>query len=451
MTIFFLISAIILLVGYMLFLSRRKDYELLRKPPSTLTLPKAKLEQAKKELEAFQKQPPPKSRKSEIARNSELYYLQHRLRQIQDEIESEQKNYYLACKERDIAWQDYADYFSSMSFIEKYFAFGKIGNLKSLRKLYLDTVRKVDVEISKFKAQSRVRNHEVQRQQERDDEIEQKSSFQESTQSARNASIESVQETLQEAFEEMDPAFDTIENSSPARSEASQQEVSTSSDQTAPPHQPSEGELPEWKEESFSSIQENHFGQEDFSNRFPDFKGLSYIDETLSLSEIGQSAVIDANFDESYFVSVIFNGRHQYKNCSFKATDFSYAVWKAAEKPHRFVSCDFNQTRFNHARLEYMAVYNCRFFEADFQGVQLYKVKFVNCRFENCYLDGVDFSKTVMSSDMLEQIDFSNCASPPKNAAAPVNQDPSKDETGSPVAAAKLFDPAEGSEESSDP
>ncbi len=41
--------------------------------------------------------------------------------------------------------------------------------------------------------------------------------------------------------------------------------------------------------------------------------------------------------------------------------------------------------------------------------------KFVNCDFDGCNLEDVDFSATVMSSNMLERIDFSTCIKPPKN------------------------------------
>jgi uncharacterized protein YjbI with pentapeptide repeats len=161
----------------------------------------------------------------------------------------------------------------------------------------------------------------------------------------------------------------------------------------------------------------NQFGQTEFPERYPDFNGLTYIDETLSLIELNLSIIQDANFDRSFFISVLFKDRHQFKNCSFREADLSYSLWQRSSAPHRILSCDFTGAKLKSAHFEFMAFYNCIFTHADFEGARFYMVKFVNCNFVNCTIANVDFSQTVMSADMLESIDFGSCINPPKNAS----------------------------------
>ena len=158
-----------------------------------------------------------------------------------------------------------------------------------------------------------------------------------------------------------------------------------------------------------------HIGQDDFLDRYPDFSNCSYIDESLSLEELELKVVRDATFVNAFFVSVQFQGVHQYQDCNFTDTDFSQSVWQPASSPHRMLNCQFFNSHFDGASFEYFAFYNCQFHDSSFVNAQFKLVKFVNCQFEDCFLDGVDFSKTVMSLDMLENIDFTPCEKPPKN------------------------------------
>lgn len=77
-----------------------------------------------------------------MERNSEQFYLERRLNQIQQEIDREQKNYYISCKERELSWQDYSDYFNNLTLLEKFFSPVKLRELGLLRKLYLDMEKK---------------------------------------------------------------------------------------------------------------------------------------------------------------------------------------------------------------------------------------------------------------------------------------------------------------------
>lgn len=407
MNILLLIIAIILLVMYMAYLSRRKDFQLVKQPPKTAHLPRTKYDKALKELNEFRKQPKPKTRRQLMERNSELFYLERRLNQIQQEIEKEQKSYYLACKERELSWKDYSDYFDSLAFFEKFLSPVKLRELALLRKLYLDMEKKVERELSKFNAQTRVRYHEEKTIRDREDEIERNT--QKSRQSAIPSEVASEEtgQFIQEAFEEI-----SLHEESPEKPEI-EEEDETPAAETA-------SETPPTADPVRSSVRASgnnrHFGQEDLLTQYPDFSGISYIDETFSMVEAGKNAIIDADFSHAYFVSVVFKDRHQYKNCTFDRSDFSYSAWQRAEGPHRMINCNFRETRFSFSRFEYTAFYGCRFIESDFQDVQLKMVKFVNCSFEDCLLIDVDFSETVMSSDMLKTIDFSLCAKPPRNS-----------------------------------
>ncbi len=391
MNVFLLSIAIILLVCYMLYLTRRRDFNLLKKPPATIKLPRSKYEKALKELEDYRRQPPPKSRNKHIERNSQIYYLERRLEQILVETENEQKSFYLSNKEMEIAWKDYHEYFSELNLFQKLASPSNIKELVLLRNLYLEAEKKVELEIGKFNAQTRIRHHEEKARHEREVEIEEKTASE-----AAN--------DIHEAFEEIntydteDEDIEPVENESKESPESRQ----TPLDLIAPVSV----ETPP---------SQDHFGQNNIEKRYPDFNGLTYIDESFSMEELELPVLQDANFDGSFFVSVLFTGRHQYKDCSFQKVEFSHSVWQRSDTPHRILNCDFTESRFNFATFDYAAFYNCRFIRTDFQETRFRTVKFVKCEFRDCNLIDVDFSHTVMSSDMLEAIDFSDCAAPPKN------------------------------------
>ncbi|MCG8335580.1 MAG: pentapeptide repeat-containing protein [Proteobacteria bacterium] len=405
MNIILLSISIVLLVVYMLFLARKKDFDLLKSLPQTQTLPKSKYELALRELNEFKKLPKPKSKKALVEHNSEQFYLERRLYQIQQETEAEQKSYYLACKEREISWEDYQNYFNNLSLIEKFIVPGKIKELIVLRKLYLESEQKVEKEISKFSARIRVRHHEEHVKRQREAEIEQNTLKRRSQDDqADSKSSESENDLEHDNPNTQDDPADVEGKLPPSNPNQEKQNNSTAD------HASTSAMA------GANTSKNNHFGQSDFDDKYPDYTGLTFIDEQFSLEELEQSVVQDANFDQSYFVSVTFKNRHQYKNCSFQGTDFSHSKWDQPEAPHRILSCNFSGAKFNYSQLRYIAFYNCNFEFADLQDAQLSMVKFVNCQFENCNVTNVDFSKTVMSADMLESIDFSTSVCSPKNA-----------------------------------
>ncbi len=401
MNVILLSISIVLLVFYMLYLARRKDIDQLKTLPHTQTLPRSKYELALRELSEFKTLPKPKSKQGLVEHNSEQFYLERRLYQIQQETEKEQKSYYLACKERDISWKDYKEYFDSLSILEKFIIPGKISELIVLRNLYLESEKKVDLEINKFSARTRVRLHEELVKKQREEEIERKT-----------LSMSTQDSNTEPESDNPDTQATEASNEHAHLNSSTIESASTKEFQT--PQSAENSQMPSASGKALKGVK--HFAQEDFNSKFPDFNGLTFIDEQFSIAELEIPLVQDANFDQTYFVSVTFNGRHQYKNCSFKGTDFSYSKWQKPEIPHRFLSCDFTGAKFNFSRLDFIAFYNCIFDLADFQDANLQLIKFVNCRFKNSNITNVDFSKTVMSADMLKAIDFSLSISPPKNA-----------------------------------
>ncbi|MCP4754324.1 MAG: pentapeptide repeat-containing protein [Proteobacteria bacterium] len=426
MNIVLLILFIILLVAYMIFLSQHKDRELLRVPPVTEKLPRYKYDQALVELNEFSAQPKPRTRQGQLAKSSERHYLELKLKQILNQTEEEQRNYYIACKECEIAWQDYYDIYNNMNVFDRTLSFEKIRELRLIRKLYLETKQKVGLEKEKLVARGRVKRHEEKNINEREEEIERKT---------RAARVEDTDTTIpQEGDTENtkkkdeyqlpnDP--DSSRSSDPAAIRDALEEISLSDDSMngVTPVDDVPGEVvkdsleenPHVVSTGNDHLSDGHFGQEDFAKRYPEFSRLTYVDESFSIEELDFKIIRDAKFDGSFFVSTVFNGVHQYQNCSFTHTDFSNSIWQRSNSPHRILNCDFSNSKFAGATLEFVAFYNCRFVETNFLEATLKKVKFVNCGFESCRIQNVDFSETVMSMDMLEKIDFSDCLRLPKN------------------------------------
>lgn len=438
LNVFFLVLAIVMLLGYLIFLSKRKDLQIIKNPPSSEKLPNIKYNKALQELNKFKAQPVARSRKAQITRNAEQYYLERRLDQILRETEKEQQNYNIACKEREIAWRDHYDFFQGLNFFTRTFSLLHAKELRILRNLFLEAERKAALEEEKLTARIRIKSHEEQVIGERNEEIERKtlqatldkktisetqpasppetgdileneSKFAEDVEyHLPNAPVNNItldSKAMQDAFAEIQLHDDAMDE------EVLPMEVPKRI------RREKEGGKLTVNEESTTPILRKHFGQDDFNDKYPEFSGLTYIDECLSFDELNIPVVRNANFDKSFFVSVLFKGVHQYQDCSFINTDFSQSLWQCSDSPHRILNCNFTASNFVGASLEFMAFYNCEFFGTNFFNVQLKMVKFVNCRFENCLIRNVDFSETVMSLDMLESIDFSECLQPPKNAA----------------------------------
>jgi len=437
MTVFLLVSGIILLFAYLIFLTQRRDQTLLKTPPHPEKLPNVKYNQLLREFNLLKDQPMPPSKRARSARIAEQYVLKEKLDDIARQTENEQRVYNIACKELEIAWQEYYDLYQSLSAFERLFSFSNINELRNLRNLYLDVQKRVAKEKEKITARERVKIREDQVIQEREDEIERKSararlssqtieSAQESDLAEGSADFTpnggpgvdnqgdfqlpnkpeinmSQQDGLEGPFEEIklsNDSGDTISSTNESPKPAPNRKVSGLN--------LSESESPEIDPAG-------HFGQDEFIDKYPDFNNCSYIDESLSLEELELTVVRDAVFENAYFVSVLFEGIHQYQDCHFTNTDFSQSVWQPAESPHRMLNCQFYNSHFDGATFEYFAFYNCQFTETSFMNSQFKLVKFVNCQFDNCIIDGVDFSNTVMSLDMLEKIDFTPCLHPPKN------------------------------------
>lgn len=367
-------------------------------------LPKPKYDQALAELEAFKSQPIPRTKKDLSSKNSTQYYLEHRLNQIRNKVEAEQKTYDLACKECEIAWNDFRDLFYGYNLFERLFSPSKTSDIRLLRKLFLEASQKVHLEKEKFGARSRVRAHEENNINEREAEIERKTSEKKLSKIKLPSPEVPLRSTKPDSADEKEISLDSVIVQDEEDIPLLDPKMDFNSLTTHSLETPNE-----------NISHKNHFGQADFLALHPNFEGMTYIDESLSLVDLDMPVITDAIFNNSFFVSVFFTNRHQYLNCSFIGTDFSHSVWHQSKAPHRIVNCDLSQSIFSGAVLNYLAFYNCRFFQTIFLGIQLNKVKFVNCTFDQCSLKGVDFSRSVMSKDMLETIDFSECLNVPNN------------------------------------
>jgi uncharacterized protein YjbI with pentapeptide repeats len=439
MTVFFLVLSIIVLVGYLVFLTQRRDQSLLKTPPIIEDLPNVKYNQTLRELNLLQDQPMPQSKRARSARIAEQYYLKEKLDTLARQTEGEQRAYNIACKEMEIAWQDYYDLYNSLTSMQRLLSIANVNDLGNLRKLFLDARNRVAIEKEKITARGRVKNREDQLIQEREDEIERKSKRAEMASRLGNGALELPTEDVSAvSATEPDQAVSAtkvkaqLPNRSVSRPPVKQQSIENAFEEIYSSDDSSdqiEGEeissapvklrraagpaLSAGTHEELDAVR--NIGQDDFPNLYPDYSNCSYIDESLSLEDLGLKVVRDATFVNAFFVSVQFQGVHQYQNCNFMDADFSQSIWQPAVAPHRMLNCQFFSSHFEGASFEYFAFYNCQFNGTSFVNARFKLVKFVNCKFENCLLDGVDFSKTVMSTDMLENIDFTSCERPPKN------------------------------------
>ena len=397
----------------------------MKTPPIIEKLPNIKYNQVLREFNLLKDQPMPPSKRARSARIAEQYYLKEKLDNLARQNEEEQRAYNIACKELEIAWQEYYDLYHSLTSVERLLSIANVNELGNLRNLFLEARNRVALEKEKITARSRVKNREDQLSLEREEEIERKSvqarttsqldpsppipdqqvSSPTGTQLPRRPAVNAPvkQQTIENAFEEIYLRNDTVEDIAGA-------EIS--------PHQPKAKQrsgLSASASATADSDDVTHIGQDDFLARYPEYINCSYIDESLSLEELALKVIRDATFVNAFFVSVQFKGVHQFQNCNFTDADFSQSIWQPADSPHRMLSCQFFSSHFDGARFEYFAFYNCQFNDTSFVNAEFKLVKFVNCQFEGCFLDGVDFSNTVMSLDMLEKIDFSTCENPPKN------------------------------------
>lgn len=143
--------------------------------------------------------------------------------------------------------------------------------------------------------------------------------------------------------------------------------------------------------------------------------GTPYLDSTLSLEGAPEGILKNMNLAGCSFAGVIFTGMHHHKNCDFSQGDLQSVQLLEGENPHQFVDCQFQNTNLEGAYLAYTLFSRCDFSGATFGGATLRRVKFIGCTMDGIHWDGVDLSKTVMSDDMLESVDFTGVGKHPRN------------------------------------
>ncbi|PCI30601.1 MAG: hypothetical protein COB67_01230 [SAR324 cluster bacterium] len=376
---FFLILAV--------YLSQQRDRQLLQQQPAAEVLPQSHYEIVLKELNLFKSKYQKFHRDEQKSRQGELYYLERKANGVLMETEKEQQKYLYTVHDWQVAWKDFRDIFTEASFFARTFSPSKGRELKIFREIYLKSRRRSLRERDRILARERIWLQESNNQS----KVNQEEIEQHQLPAQGGTSIKTI--TL-EAFHHTQLSTDSLEN------------ITTTSLPVTP--------TPSLQRIDLPSLQ-NQIRQDSFIRYYPDLSNSTYIGESFSLEELHLEVIRECTFDHSFFVAVHFNGVHQYQSCSFINTDLSQSIFQKATGPHRFLHCDFTGTLFNGTLFEFTAFYNCTFRGTVLQEVQFRKVKFVNCVFESCRVQGVDFSETVMSTNMLENIDFSACSHPPKN------------------------------------
>ena len=381
-----------------LHLYQRQDRSLLKTPPVTDPISTKEYENNKRKLELEKADAQELTGTARGRRKAELKVKEEELFSLLLQNQEEQRAYYRAARERDLAWGEYRDFFHEIGLWGRLISITKEKELQKLRELYLETERAVSAEKNKLTRKYRLK------QIEKENESYKKNRTEESFETSLKKATINVSE-LQESVQQV---------------KATNPEVMATDNETAitPPNL----NLEEETDTSFLNagreavvLDGKTFTQYNFTELYPDFSHRVYVEEHFSTLETGMELIQEADFSHCYFVAVEFTGRVQFQSCNFTRTDFSAVKIPETESPHRFLNCDFTRSCFNGASLNHIAFYHCRFERTEWGEVKFNKVKFINCSFIDCEIDNLDFSETVMSQDMIEVIDFSNCRNPPKN------------------------------------
>jgi uncharacterized protein YjbI with pentapeptide repeats len=400
----FIIAAVIstfILVLLQWFIRRdSKDKKILRRPPYTEPLPQHDIEIASKEWQSwknkYQNMPPhEKSRLQNEYVKRERNFFEER-----DTFLEAQKPYQVACEELEICWRNFRDVFNNLGFFQRWFAGETSRDLARLRQVYLDVEQKVKWERDKWYSRKRIKK------------IEETASLTETAEQQVTEEHLSLPEETTEQENRPLPTDEVPETVDLPDKQTNPEEEFHHSLVETPSSDLSAEDLEPIEEEVELNV---HFTQEDLKEFYPDYRNKTYIDEVFMPDPFYAGTMKNADFVKAKFVGVQFKGIHQYQKCRFQGADFSAAVFHPGKKPHRFLYCNFTKSKWSGAQLMVAAFYLCKFKGVRFRTLELTKVKFVQCDLTEADLKGADFSKCVMSRDMLEVIDFTECEHPPAN------------------------------------
>lgn len=371
----FFIAVLLLGLGALLsapWIGQAGDRRALARKPQPPPPPDSELAIAHKELELARIEADKLKGAGRWAKERELEYLERRLSRIQKRSQAEHQAYYEARDQLILAWEDFFDQFEDLGYFSRSWG-PSARDLGLFRSRYFEAKRAFDIEWNRLMGRERVWLKEGEH--------------------AQKAAAE-------------------------AESGTSPSEEPTLNDAPDPPNEPSD-EAPldpfEAEPEEPSEPRPEQMGLKEIFVWSPRLTGITYVDRSFNMTKAGWRRLEGADLAGSRWVEVKFKGVQEFIKCNFAAADLTQALFKRAEKPHRLISCRFNGASLRGARFEFTAFYHCDFSGAHLEGAVFDAVKFVACRFEGTSLAGLDFSKTVMSHDLLESLDFSQAAEPPKN------------------------------------
>lgn len=375
-----------------------KDKKILRRPPYFDPLPQHDLEIATREWQSWRSKYQNMATHEKNRLQNEYVKRERAFMAERDAFHDAQKPYQVACEELEISWRNFRDIFNSMGFFQRWFAGDTSREVARLRQVYLEVEKKVKWERDKWFSRKRIKR--VEEEATKLEPIEKR--------------VEEPAESIEEVPDEVEP----MDGSDEERIE--EMEIHEPQDKEEEFHESLIGKIStEVSDDDIESPEQEvadvHFTQDDVKTFYPDFREKTYIDEIFMPDPFYAGTIKNADFVKTKFVGVQFKGVHQYQKCKFQGADFSAAVFFPNKKPHRFLYCNFTKSRWNGAVIEVAAFYLCKFKGVKFRNFKLNKVKFVQCDLSEALLKGADLSRCVMSRDMLDSLDFSECKSPPAN------------------------------------
>ena len=154
--------------------------------------------------------------------------------------------------------------------------------------------------------------------------------------------------------------------------------------------------------------------QADFADPTIPKAGRPYGDSEFVLSFAPEGIARFLDLRGSSFKGVKFGGLHRYQDCDFRGAELADLWLERQEKPHQFLRCTFDGADFRRCDLTYVLFSKCDLSRTRWEGARLDTVKFVKCRTDGLAWGQADLSRTIMSPDMLEGVDFSDAAAPPR-------------------------------------
>ncbi|MDT8447760.1 MAG: pentapeptide repeat-containing protein [bacterium] len=377
-------------------IAQRTDRSALHRKPTPPPPPDSELAIAFKEWELAKLELAKMTGAARWAKERELEYLERRHRRIKNRSEREHQEYYQASEQLVMAWEDYFDQFEDLGYFSRAFG-GGAKDLDLFRLRYKDALRRFLYEQNRLMGRERVWLKEGDHARKQSDPL-----LEENRQESWGTESP---ETASQPPPDLDP------DASPEAQDGEPEEAETWEQESPEANPPDATEIPIESAEP----RPDQMGQQEVFAWAPALSGITYVDPSFSMVQAGWKRLEGAKLQDSLWTGVVFEGVQEFIRCDFSHADLTQVQFKRAQKPHRLIACSFAGAKLNGANFAYTAFYNCDFSGATFKQVHLEAVKFVGCNFEAVEFTGLDLSKTVMSWDLLESLDFSGALAAPKN------------------------------------